>query len=314
MQDPILDKQARDWLRHLTSGQATGRDVKQFEQWRDASAEHRAAWNSARRTWRDLGDLGRAWRERRPAEQPRRSRRRLILGAGLAAGGAAATALAMFPPMALWPSLREWGADYRTAVGEQRRLALAGDVHVVMNTRTSLSAWLEAGQQRIELLEGEAAFECKDGDRSLEILAGDGSIRAGLASLDVRRLGGSVWVTCLDGQAEVLHGGRRLTLGPRQQVRYNGQDMLPIVAVANPSAAASWRNGVVVIDNLPLPDAIDEINRYRPGRVVLVNDRLAGRRLSGRFPIGDLDVALVQIERLLGATLRYGPAGLVLIA
>lgn len=314
MHDPILDKQARDWLRHLTSGQATGRDVKRFEQWRDASAQHRAAWNSARRSWRDLGDLGRAWRERRPAEQPVRSRRRLILGAGLAAGGAAATALATFPPLALWPSLREWGADYRTAVGEQRRLTLAGDVHVVMNTRTSLSSWIEAGQQRIELLEGEAAFECAQGDRPLEILAGGGSIRAGVASLDVRRLAGNVWVTCLAGQAEVLHGGRLLTLGPRQQVRYDREDLQAVVAVADPSAAASWRNGVVVIDNLSLSDAVDEINRYRPGRVVLVNDRLAGRRLSGRFPIGDLDVALSQIERLLGATLRYGPAGLVLIA
>lgn len=314
MQDPILDRQARDWLRHLTSGQATGRDVKQFEQWRDASAEHRAAWNSARRTWRDLGDLGRAWRERRPAEQPVRSRRRLILGAGLAAGGASAAALAAFPPLALWPSLREWGADYRTAVGEQRRLALAGDVHVVMNTRTSLSAWLEAGQQRIELLHGEAAFECTQADRPLEILAGDGSIRAGVASLDVRRSGSSVWVICLGGQAEVLHGGRLVTLAPRQKVRYGPQALQAVVAVADPVAAASWRDGVVVIDDLSLPDAVDEINRYRPGRVMLVNDRLSGRRLSGRFPIGELDVALVQIERLLGATLRYGPAGLVLIA
>ncbi|ARP97110.1 FecR family protein [Bordetella genomosp. 13] len=314
MSDPILERQAREWLRHLTSGQATGRDVRKFEQWRDASAEHRAAWNQARRTWRDLGDLGRTWRERRPAGQPVRSRRRMILGAGLAAGAASAAALAAFPPLALWPSMREWGADYRTAVGEQRRVALAGDVRVVMNTRTSLSAWLEAGQQRVELLEGEATFECTHVDRQLQIQAGAGSVRAGVASLGVRRLGGSVLITCLDGQADVLHGSQRVALRTGQQVAYDDQGLQDVVTVADPLAAASWRDGVVVIDDLPLPQAVDEINRYRPGRVVLVNDALSERRLSGRFPIGDIDVALVQIERLLGATLRHGPGGLVFIA
>ncbi|MNY77223.1 hypothetical protein D3C86_2170500 [compost metagenome] len=63
---------------------------------------------------------------------------------------------------------------------------------------------------------------------------------------------------------------------------------------------------MVVFDNLKLVDAIAEINRYRSGRVVLMNDALANRRFSANFKIGALDDAIellrvahnVQVRRV----------------
>ena len=47
--------------------------------------------------------------------------------------------LALKPPLGLWPSLSELGADYRTGTGEQRTIAFAGDVQIALNTQTSLT-------------------------------------------------------------------------------------------------------------------------------------------------------------------------------
>ena len=70
------------------------------------------------------------------------------------------------------------------------------------------------------------------------------------------------------------------------------------------AAASNWRQGVVVFDDLPLTRVIDEINRYRPGRVVLMNDALAQRRFSAKFQIQALDDAIALMEDVLGVRVR----------
>ena len=65
-----------------------------------------------------------------------------------------------------------------------------------------------------------------------------------------------------------------------------------------------WRQGMVVFDNLPLAEAIEEINRYRPGRVVLMNDSLAQRRFSAKIQIHALDDAIDLMEKVLGVKAR----------
>ena len=60
----------------------------------------------------------------------------------------------------------------------------------------------------------------------------------------------------------------------------------------------------MVFDDLPLTRVIDEINRYRPGRVVLMNDALAQRRFSAKFQIQALDDAIALMEDVLGVRVR----------
>jgi transmembrane sensor len=69
---------------------------------------------------------------------------------------------------------------------------------------------------------------------------------------------------------------------------------------------------VVVFNQTPLPEAVAEINRYRPGRVVLMGQGLAARRISGRFRVGALDEALVQMQQLYRLDARH-VGGLVLL-
>ena len=42
-----------------------------------------------------------------------------------------------------------------------------------------------------------------------------------------------------------------------------------------------WREGVLVFRDMPLSEAVAEINRYRPGRIMVLDDALAARRVSG---------------------------------
>jgi len=51
-----------------------------------------------------------------------------------------------------------------------------------------------------------------------------------------------------------------------------------------------------------LAQVVAEINRYRPGRLLLLADGVAERPVSGRFRIDDLDKAIAQIQRLFHLT------------
>jgi transmembrane sensor len=59
---------------------------------------------------------------------------------------------------------------------------------------------------------------------------------------------------------------------------------------------ALWREGYLQFDNLPLQEAVEQINQYRQGRVVLLNTALANKRISGLFRLDALDQAVASLK------------------
>ena len=55
-----------------------------------------------------------------------------------------------------------------------------------------------------------------------------------------------------------------------------------------------WRNGLLVFRDAPLHAVISEINRYRPGLVILMARDQAERRVSGVFHLERLDEEVRQ--------------------
>lgn len=299
-----LQRQAHAWVREFATGRPTAADMARVRQWRAQSAEHERAWAQACRDWKTLGSHARAFTEQRPGLARPRSRRidrRVFLGAAASALGTLAVVGVVRPPLGLWPSWEEWQSDYRTATGEQRQFTLANDIHLALNTQTSVAMRGQDGQPTFELVAGEAAVSAAG--HACEVVAGQGRVRLTQGEVEVRRLsGGQVRVRCTAGSTEVWHPTRSLTLVAGQQVTYDLRGVDDRVRPAPPVSA--WRQGMVSFNDQPLADVVDEINRYRPGRVVLMNDALARRRLSAQVSVQALDEVVEHIERLYGAKVR----------
>lgn len=302
-----LREEARAWATSLKLGQPTTADVAAFHQWRNQSPRHAWAWSETCKDWAELGRAAQGFEARypdkivRPARSasPRRDRR-LWLGAAAAAFGSLAVTAIVRPPLGLWPSWNELGADYRTAKGEQRDLTLDERLHLVLNTQTSVALQRSDGVQQVSLIAGEAAISSQATE--CEVLAA-ASLRVSDGDFEVRRLDdGRVRVRCFQGNGRLHHAARTVALAGGQELYYDRAH----VGVPTPlaSAASAWRQGWVVFDNLPLADAIEEINRYRAGRVVLMNDALAHRRFSAKFQVHALDDAIRLMEQVLGVQAR----------
>lgn len=303
--------QARIWLLTLTSGKATEDDAEDFRLWLRADPAHEAAFAQEKKLWRALGPAVQEELAARAATPARRSvltGRRAFLGGAVAASAAW---LALRPPLGLWPGLGELSADYRSAPGEQRRVALNDALEVDLNTQTRINVM--AGEQGtvIELVDGEA--EVRAGAALAEVVAGAGRVRARDARFNLRYLGGEARLCCLSGKLALAHAQGVFELGAGNELRYTASGVLPPVPVDTERVTA-WRQGWLVFDQEPLSQVVDEINRYRRGRLVLMNEQLGKRLVQARISLAQVADAERLIRDAYGARLTHLPAGVVLLS
>jgi transmembrane sensor len=316
-----LKRQAIDWLTHLSSGQVTSADAEALKRWCAESPAHAEAFAEANLLWGVLGSATRNVAARGEAQDGQLSRLQVLLGRRAFLGGAAAAAsvaaagyLVVQPPLGLWPSVAELMAEYRTATGEQRQLAMAGGAAVEMNTQTSLNIGAATGgADRIDLIAGEAVVTTGEtASKPVIVVAADGRTNATRAKFDVRLDGPSVCVTCLDGSVDVERGGALATIREKEQVTYSNNGLGQVVSV-DPAVVTSWRAGVLIFRGELLSRAVEEINRYRPGRIVLVDSALGRRRIDASFRLDHIEDIVPQIEHVFAARVRTLPGRLVLL-
>ncbi|VFR95892.1 Sigma factor regulator VreR (cytoplasmic membrane-localized) of trans-envelope signaling system [plant metagenome] len=301
--DRLRDEAERWWLR-LRDVDFTRREAAALREWCARSPAHAHAWREVAQTWQALGP---ALAAMPAAGAPDVPRRRLFLGAAMAAGAAA---LVVHPPWQLFPSALDYLADFRTGTAEQREVALSDQLVVQMNTRTRINRLPDAGQaQSLELLAGEAELSVAG---PVLLRAQAGLTRADRARLNVRYTGPEVCVTCLAGEAWVEQGGRRQALAAGEQLSYDRQGARAPVP-ADAAHVSAWRTGTLSFSGQTLAEVIEEINRYRPGRVLLRDSALAAQRVRMRFAITETDMALHMLRDLYGVRLTELPAGIVLL-
>jgi transmembrane sensor len=324
-----VEARAQAWVVRLRSGDATTEDAQAFLNWCAEHPAHERAVRAWGKTWNTLGAAAAEFEAQESASgrslasgvarlQAQRTGRRAFMGVAVAAG---ASWLALRPPLQLWPAIGDFLADYRTGTGEQRQVALSDRVVVEMNTQTRLNVLpVQATQQHgIDLLDGEAEIVAGPAAtaaglvRPVVVVAGPGRLQAQTARFDVRRSGDRICVTCLSGSVAFEHPQQQSTLLAGDQLIYGRHAVLPVSRV-DANGVTAWRRGELVFKGAPLAQVIDEINRYRPGKVILRNAKLGQRHVQAKFSIARLDDALDMICELYGAHVTTLPGNIALLS
>ncbi len=320
--DPV-QREAYEWISRFMAGGMTSADIAAMKAWYGSSRAHAAAYANARKTWNALGPVANA-RMRdgrdamhvvRRADHPHKIRsaslgRRAFIGGAVAASTAYAF---VKPPLDLWPSYSEVMADYRTGAGEQRQVTLADAVSLNLNTRTSIAVRSQtADLKQIELISGEAAFSMGASSSELNVFAASGRIVATRSDFNLRCDGSQVSIACLDGNLAVVRDGGTTRLDARQQVSYGDQGIGTVTDV-NLDHVTAWRQGRLIFEGVPVAQVIAEINRYRSGRIVLMNGDIGRRLLTARLPTTETDKIVIQIVHIFGAKTRTLPGGIIVL-
>ena len=303
----VIQKEAQAWVVRLASGQVSERDAQVFRHWCARSRAHATAFAEARAVWGAMAPAARAVKR---AQQPVNVARRAWLGGAVAAS---LGLLVLRPPTDLWPAVAGLAADYATGTGEQREVALDGGVLVQMNTQTRFDAApVQDGTAALVLLAGEAEFQAGlRGAARLRVQAGDGSVSAGSARFNIRLFGQEVCVTCLAGRLRVVQNGNDAELAAGEQLRYRPAHF-GITRAVRAGEVSAWRQRLLVFKQSTLSDVVAEVNRYRPGKLILNNEVLGKTRVQASFSLDRLDDVIALIQDAYGARVTRLPGGIVL--
>lgn len=305
-QDPLVEE-ALHWLVVLKDKNASAADREAFDRWLTFDASHAVAWRRAQLVWMRLDRIGVAFRPRAPGipgpprlvvapaiDRPlgpapvHAGRRRFLYGAG------AAAALAI---PATHVALRACVLDaHATPPGQRRTLVLDDGSEVELAGASSLSVGFTGDLRRILLHEGEAAFDVvQDPARPFVVHAASGYIRALGKAFDVKMSNGLVTVAVTEGSVLVSANEQEpVSVNEGQLVRY-GPNRIGTVRDADLDQVEAWRRDRLVFQNAPLGEVVDDLQRYRSGRIVLVESRLRSVAFSGSFDARDADAALEAI-------------------
>lgn len=288
---------AASWYVQFQSQPPTAAERLAWQQWLNGDPSHQVAWNQMEQLQRSLGALPQDFTRRAlSATQQRRQvlKWMLVLGSTGYLG---------------W-NVQQYsnvGADYRTSVGERRRIELADGTRIDLNTRTAIDVVFDGRQRLIRLCEGEVLIHTgkSGGQPPFYVDTRQGRIQALGTRFTVRQLPDTTRVGVLEDRVSVLPGDqpdhlRLLSAG--ECVDFDRQNVGPNHDYQRSQAA--WVEGQLIVLDARLGEVIDELSRYRPG--VLQCDQASARlRVSGTFRLDATDAVLANLQATLPIQVRY---------
>ena len=301
---------AAGWAARLRSGTASEADRQAFARWLAACDDHREAFHLLEQSWRDL-DFAVAADPALDAETDRiAAARPSARAAGWRRGVAAAAALAasLLVAVGLW----RWAGDdpaaalrYASAVGEIRTVTLPDGSDVTLAGASTLAVHFSRAERWVELERGQAYFDvAPEPGRAFSVRAAGLDVRVRGTAFDVQLGGSDVRVSVAEGVVEVLDlpddadaapaPSRTLSAGDRIYAALDGT--LGEVRPFDPATLAAWRAGRLDYRNTPLARVIEEVNRYRPIKIVLGDETLADLPVTLSVPVDRTDLLLSGLE------------------
>lgn len=306
------DAQAEYWLALRESPFFDGEQERRWRAWLAASRENLEAWQQAQHFFNRVESLhpGQvALVERRPTEGGlRRPPSPAVWLMPLAACLMLALGLA-------WILNAGYFADFRTGTGEQRRVQLSDGSVVILNTASAISVDFSERQRVIRLHNGEAHFKvAADPTRPFDVVASGGRVRALGTAFDVKQWQGDIAVTVYEHSVRVTFADgetiERLAEG-QSVASSRGEAGRP--ESVNLKQVGAWQERRLVFKAKPLQQVVADLNRYRPGKIVIADAELADHLVTGVFDANDPEAALNVIEHTLAvAEIRLTDALVVL--
>ncbi|MDP3406310.1 MAG: FecR domain-containing protein [Brevundimonas sp.] len=295
------EKEAAVWHARLGTTVVASQTIEDFFEWRsrpgnaDAYRRVEQVWNQGRGLGADPEIAAALEGARKKGHRRLQQGRRSVIFGGLAA----ATAVALVIGGAFWWNER---GVFETGVGEQRVVQLADGSSVSLDTGSRIHVRFANGERRIDLSQGQALFDvAHDATRPFVVHAGGTRITAVGTVFDVRHIGARVDVTLVSGvvdvvAADVAASPRRMEPGQKTQVTARGVTTREVNAVAE----TSWTTGRLIFTDVPLEEAVSEVNRYLTAKIEIDDPAIRAVAVNGVFRTGDRDAFVAASSDVMG--------------
>jgi len=325
-----LDAEAAAWVARFDAGEVSAKDQAAFQAWLNRSALHREAIAEYGNFWSEFDTL-------RQLTNPIGAEREIGIQAKPPAGGtkywlaaAAASVLVMVAAGGFFlqqkaperqqitvrqqvpdrPSARQ---SYATAIGGQKKFALADGSVVTLNTNSQIDVEIRGDCRDVHLVRGEAFFDVvHDEKRPFIVHANQYVVRdIGTAFavhltekglINVRVTKGRVEIAARAGEGQASLRAKSLgILSAGQDVLFGQKiERAEIVSDAELGRKLAWRQGQLIYSGQPLADVLADISRYSDIQIDLADPALRDLPVGGAFSVNQTDAIFAALENNFG--------------
>lgn len=287
---------AAEWYGLLRSGEADDIDRQRWQEWYEASPEHRQAWQYVEAVSRHFSIIKERSDSRALADgvynanQRAVGRRQMLLSLA-AMAGAGALGWFSWQTTPLPQIVQRWRADHSSETGEIKDLVLSDGSHIWLNTATAFNQHYSRYRRNLQLLTGEVFISTAgDAKRPFVVTTPHGSMKALGTKFTVQLKQDKTLLAVYDGAVEITNTqGERKVIKRGEQLIFS-HDTLGSVGATDESRRM-WSKDLFIARNIPLRDVVDELRRYRSGHIGLAPE-VADLKVFGSFPLQDTNKAL----------------------
>jgi transmembrane sensor len=210
---------------------------------------------------------------------------------------------------------QDWRSDVHTTAGALSVQHLSDGSTMQLDTDTAVALSFASDRRDVQLLRGSLAVEvAKDPAHPFRVLCAGIEARAVGTRFVVTLHASEVEVGVTEGivalRADEISAPTLIQVGQRALV---DQRSGAIRSEPLPATRYGWTRGVLSFDHVPLDQAVAEIARYLPERVVFRATKHAATPITATFPVDQPDAALLAVARTNGLTIRNVPGLLYLV-
>lgn len=291
---------ASEWFALIQGGAPTQAECDELAHWLAADPRNAQAYAHLEQLWAATALLATP----KPAvvQAPPLSRRRFV-GLGLAASVAVVATSAT----TLWlKGVSSPFADVRTAVGERRTVQLPDGSTVELAGNSALNLGFSATQRSVELLQGEAFFQVARNPASdFAVQTQAGRVLAGEGEFCLACDGPAAQLSVSRHTVRVITPNQQTDLGEGLSLRFSTTHTGAIQR-AELEQVLAWRSGRLVFFDTPLIDVVNQLQRWREGKIFIPDEQLAARRVSLILNLNRPDQMLDVLSKALAVRMtRY---------
>jgi transmembrane sensor len=203
--------------------------------------------------------------------------------------------------------------SYATAIGGQKKFALADGSVVTLNTNSQIDVEFRGDCRDVHLVRGEAYFDVVHDDKRPFIVHANQYVVRDIGTafavhltdkglMDVRVTKGRVEIAARASEGQASRRPKSLgILSAGQDVLFGQKiERAEVVSEAELSRKLAWRQGQLIYSGQPLAEVLDDISRYSDIQIELADPALRDLPVGGAFSVNQTDAIFAALENNFG--------------
>jgi transmembrane sensor len=187
---------------------------------------------------------------------------------------------------------------------------------MTLNTETAVALDFSRGRRGVTILQGEVYFDVLPGQNlKFEVVGQFGQVEVKGTAFSVRLDDKEDSVVLSRGSVDVARRAQsrdHTVLAPGEMVSVTATSVLPVTRV-DTGRSLAWLEGRISFYDQPLGRILNDIRRYYPGRIFVLNNGIEQTAVSGNYKLDQPALIIQSLAEAAGATMTTLPGGVIIL-